>query len=188
MSDPTTRRLLQLFATLLDYPGPDLPNAADECLALLEGEAVFALGNFRQFVAGHPAARVEEIYTGVFELNPVYYPYVGYHLFGETYKRSIFLLGLQERYAAHGFTFGTELADHLVVMLRFVAACEDATCANEIVQDALVPAVEKMIAQKAEEDSAIEGAAAYRQLLCALQRALTTYVGTQKQAAMASLA
>ncbi len=188
MSDPTERRLLQLFATLLDYPGPHLAAAADECLALLDGEAALRVRSFHEFIAGHPAGQLEEIYTGVFELNPLYYPYVGYHLFGETYKRSVFLLGLRERYAAQGFASGTELADHLVVMLRFAADCQDLTCADEIIQDALVPAVDKMIAQKADEESAVEGAAAYRQLLRALQETLRASVRAQKQTAGPNLA
>ncbi len=188
MNDLTTRRICQLFATLLDYPGQDLLQAADECAALGDGETAAGLAKFREFVQEHQVGQLEEIYTGVFELNPVYYPYVGYHLFGETYKRSVFLLGLKERYAADGFTSGTELADHLVVMLRFAAVSKDPTCAVELIRDAVVPAVEKMIAQKADEDSAVEGAVAYRQLLCALQHALRVSIGTLEQTAVASLA
>ncbi len=187
MNESPTPRILRLFSVLLDYPGPGLIQAADECLRLVDEKTAARLHEFREFAAGHEAGQLEEIYTGVFELNPVYYPYVGYHIFGETYKRSVFLLGLKERYAAHGFTCGTELADHLVVMLRFAANCQDPVCAQELLRDALAPALEKMIAQKADEDSAVEGTAAYRQLLCALQQVLQESIGTQNQRAAASL-
>lgn len=186
MNESLTRRLLRLYAVLLDYPGPGLIQAVDDCLGLVDDEAAASLLEFREFVAKHKAGQLEEIYTGVFELNPVYYPYVGYHLFGETYKRSVFLVGLRERYSAHDFTSGTELDDHLVVMLRFAASTDDATCADELVKDALAPALEKMIAQKTDDDQGIEGAAAYRQLLCALQRTLQISVASLNGAAVAS--
>jgi nitrate reductase delta subunit len=187
MVEASTRRALQLFALLLDYPEAGLAQAADECLGLVDAEATGPLHEFRQFVTQQRAERLEEIYTGVFELNAVYYPYVGYHLFGETYKRSVFLLGLRERYAANGFAGGTELADHLVEMLRFAAQCDDAACVDELLQDALLPALEKMTGQRSDDDQVVEGALAYRQLLRALQLTLQTSAGARDRCAVAGI-
>jgi nitrate reductase assembly molybdenum cofactor insertion protein NarJ len=36
-----------------------------------------------EFAGSTPASRLEEIYTGTFDLNLVCFPYPGYHLFGE---------------------------------------------------------------------------------------------------------
>ena len=177
--DSTARRVLALFARLLDYPAPGLDDTAHECAALAADhspEAAALLRGFQDFVEATPLGQLEEIYTGVFELNATFYPYVGYHLFGETYKRSIFLLELKQRYAAHGFATGSELADHIAVLLRFVSICTDAALGEEILRDALLPALEKMCGGKEENDLADEdalvpsrGRTAYQQLLRALR-------------------
>ncbi len=86
--DPQTRRLFQLFATLFDYPKAGLAAAASESaarLALDEPEAAQLLREFAALAAATPLGDMEESYTGVFELNPALSPYIGYHLFGETY-------------------------------------------------------------------------------------------------------
>ncbi len=147
----TERRLFLLFADLLDYPGPRVAEAASECQALVaprSREAAALLGRFRAFAEQTPLARLEEVYTGTFDLDAACHPYVGYHLFGETYKRSVFLVGLRERYRKIGYTDGGELPDHLVVVLRFLAVTDDAILAEEIVREALLPALDRMAGGK----------------------------------------
>lgn len=178
------QRIFQLFATLLDYPSPTLADAAKEGARLLapySAEASQLVRDFQELAASTDLGRMEEIYTGFFELNAVSHPYVGYHLFGESYKRSVFLLGLKERYTAYSFTHGTELADHLAVMLRFIAQCDDVDLVQELVGDALLPAVEKMTGQPAENEPVEEvpvvhqrGRAGYQQVLRALRLVLET--------------
>jgi nitrate reductase delta subunit len=183
--DSTTRRALLLFAQLLDYPTAGLDDAARECAALVTNysrAAATLLREFSDFVEATPPGPLEEIYTGVFELNAACYPYVGYHLFGETYKRSVFLLELKQRYAAHGFDAGSELADHVAVVLRFVSTCDDAALSEEILRDALLPTLDKMIGKAedglAEEDALVQsrGRAAYQQLLRALRLVAQAFV------------
>lgn len=177
MANPLERqRVLELYASLVDYPTPGLCQAAEECAALVSqasAGAAAALRDYAAFARGTNLGRLEEIYTGAFELDAMYYPYVGYHLFGETYKRSLFLLGLKERYAAFGFTHGSELADHVAVMLRFCARCPDADVAGEIVREALLPALGKMTQPKPDDGSTPAShdgkrGGAYEQLLLAL--------------------
>lgn len=154
------RRLFSLFADLLEYPGARLARAARECEALVapvNEEAAALLRRFRAFVETTPPGRVEEVYTGTFDLDAACHPYVGYHLFGESYTRSVFLLGLKERYAAHGFSAGTELPDHLAVLLRFLATSDDAGLEAELIHEALLPALERMTGGNRER---AEGAAA----------------------------
>lgn len=183
--DSTTRRVLALFARLLDYPTAGLGDAARECAARVaqyDREAAALLAEFQHFVDATLPGPLEEIYTGVFELNAAFYPYVGYHLFGETYKRSVFLLELKQRYAAHRFDAGAELADHVAVVLRFASTCDDAALSEELVRDALMPALDKMCGKEERdpaEDDAIDqsrGRAAYRQLLRALRLAARAFV------------
>jgi len=146
-SETTRRRIFQLLADALEYPRPGLVEAARECAALLAADNIAAaacMHEFRAFVEKTPRGRLEEIYTSTFDLDAAWYPYVGYHLFGESYKRSVFMLELNERYRAHGFSVAGELPDCLAVLLRFLAVCDDAALSGEIICDALLPALDHM--------------------------------------------
>ena len=161
-SKAETGLVLRLFADILDYPIEALADRARECEAALlkrAPEAVSPLGEFRSFVEGALQGRLEEVYTGVFDLNPVCHPYVGYQLFGESYKRSAFLLGLKERYGAQGFQApDSELPDRFSVMLRFLAQSNDEALNQEMIADGLVPALERIGKEwgKAETSSEVE--------------------------------
>jgi len=148
-SEITRRRIFQLLADVLEYPQPGLGEAVRECAALLAADnhaAAACLHKFGAFVEETPRGRLEEVYTGTFDLNAACYPYVGYHLFGESYQRSVFMLELNKRYRAHGFPGGGagELPDYMAVLLRFLAVCDDATLSGEIVHEALLPALDHM--------------------------------------------
>ena len=88
---------LEMFARLLEYPrgeeaGIAAKGASD--LAGMHPEAASLLGGVRAFLAETPHARAEEIFTATFDLLATCAPYVGFHLFGEGYKRRVFLAGL----------------------------------------------------------------------------------------------
>ncbi|HNS03555.1 MAG TPA: nitrate reductase molybdenum cofactor assembly chaperone [Anaerolineae bacterium] len=154
MNQTHQRQLFGLFAELLGYPSHRLAAAAGEAAALagpISSTAAAHLLRFQTFAAQTPLARVEEIYTSVFELDAACHPYVGYHLFGESYKRSAFLLGLKERYRPHGLAYGVELPDHLSVVLAYLAVNRDPCEAEVLIGEALQPALQKMLASKEEE-------------------------------------
>lgn len=174
------QRVLELFADLLEYPWRSPADAVAECQALLaaeEPEAGALLGRFRTFVKRTPLGRLQEIYGGVFELSPSCPPYVGYHLLGESYKRSAFLVGLRERYAARDYRVEGELPDHLAVMLRFLALAGDGEMSRELVADALLPALERMQSVRDGANATAGrrvGAAPYGDVLRALTLVLST--------------
>jgi len=183
--EPVQGRIFHLFATLLDYPRRSLSGVADECAALISGrnpEAALLLREFESFAERTALTRLEEIYTGVFELDATCHPYAGYHLFGESYKRSAFLLGLKERYRPYQIQCGSELPDHLAVMLRYLAANRDAADSEEIIREALHPALRKMLKNKDDDppDPDIPKPPArgdeYRGVLQALRSVLLTLV------------
>ncbi|MCU0515970.1 MAG: molecular chaperone TorD family protein [Oscillatoria sp. Prado101] len=134
---------------MLEYPSPGIREKASECchrLAIDYPEASEKVRSFWKFADSTPASLLEEIYTGTFDLNPVCFPYPGYHLFGESYKRGEFLAKLKQKYRECGFTEeSSELADHLTVLLGFIASIppED-ILAQELIEDCLVPALHKM--------------------------------------------
>jgi len=152
-------RLYQLLADLMEYPTPALAAQVNECVALLSAvnpQAAAVLGEFRAFVEQTPLPQLQELYTHTFDLQVVCYPYVGYQLFGESYKRGAFLARLNEGYRAHDFTAGNELPDHVAIVLRFLALGlgvsrpggepngETGDFGRTLLREGLLPALEKM--------------------------------------------
>ncbi len=179
------RRILDLMAGLLEYPQSDPLECVSECRELVSRaspEAAAHLGEFHDFVAATPLGRLQEVYTGTFDLNAACDPYLGYHLFGESYKRSAFMVELKKRYRAHGFTIeGSELPDHLAVVLRFLASCDDTTLAGDIVHEGLLPVLQQMLRKSKKDDpeagedkqpELTAGRKVYTQVLEALQLVL----------------
>jgi nitrate reductase delta subunit len=107
-------------------------------------QAASLIEESRAFAEGATQARLEELYTSTFDLKAVCHPYVGYHLFGESYKRGAFLARLNEGYRERGFSAGSELPDHLPVVLRFLALKEDGEFSETLLREGVIPAVEEM--------------------------------------------
>jgi len=140
--------VLETFAGLLEYPrGGEAELAAEGASALagVHPEAASLLGGVRAFLAETPRARAEEVFTATFDLQATCAPYAGVHLFGEGYKRRVFLAGLSAMYSSRGFSAGQELPDHVTVLLRFLAGPADEEEARILVEDGLAPALTKMI-------------------------------------------
>ncbi len=180
---PTERRIFECFAAMLDYPQPGLVETIRDCESLIEADhpaAAAALREFRAIVSTTALSRLEEVYIGTFELDATLHPYVGYHLFGESYKRSVFLLGLKERFRADGFTAEPELPDHLAVLLRFFAVTSHRGAAEELIDEALLPVFSQIMGSAdesadpgdAEQMERQTGRQIYRRVLRALQDVL----------------
>jgi nitrate reductase molybdenum cofactor assembly chaperone len=124
--------IYRLFSALFTYPSPELPAEISECYRLLTVDypkAAELINQFQTFVNSTSIAHLEEIYTSTFDVNPVCFPYPGFHLFGENFNRADFLVKLQQKYQEHGFNAPpNELADHLSVMLEFLSTLELRSC------------------------------------------------------------
>ena len=154
MAQNTTSHLYRLFADLLEYPTPALARQAQECGELLRStlcpvpgaspQAAALLERFRCFAEQTQTTRLEELYTGTFDLQAVCYPYVGYHLFGESYRRGMFMAQLNEGYRERGFSAGNDLPDHVAVVLRFLALSTDDDFSQVLLREGLTPTVDKM--------------------------------------------
>jgi nitrate reductase molybdenum cofactor assembly chaperone NarJ/NarW len=140
-------RLYRLFAEILGYPTPSLPNQVNECISLLTSlkrGAVPMLDEFRTFLEVTPVDQMEEVYTRTFDLQAICHPYIGYQLFGNGGRRGMFMAGLKKHYETCEFFTGNELPDHLSTMLRFAPNCTKAE-REELISECLVPAVKKMV-------------------------------------------
>jgi nitrate reductase delta subunit len=167
------REIFTLYADLLDYPGEATARralAGAELLAAHAPPAAPALTRFAGFAAEAGSARLEELYTATFDLNPLCFPYVGYQLCGEGRQRTLLLVRLQELYREHGFAAGAELPDHLTVVLRFLAAAAPGSEREALTADGLRPALAKMLAAFSEAGHP------YAELL----RSLRAFVGKEK--------
>jgi nitrate reductase delta subunit len=140
--------VLGLFADILDYPAPGLARKAAECAALIgaaQPEAAAMLDRFRGFAEETPLGKLQEFYSGFFDLNSICHPYVGYQLFGENYKRSSFLVGLKKAYRGEGFEADTtDIPDRLSIVLRYVAHSKGGEEIDELLNRGVLPALERM--------------------------------------------
>jgi nitrate reductase delta subunit len=170
--------VLQLFADILDYPQKNIVQHVRECEALVSAtspEAAALLRQFRHFLDETPNGQLEEIYTGIFDLDAACHPYVGYQLFGESYERSAFIVELKKLYRSCGFEASeNELPDRLSVLLRFLSISGDADPNQEIINEGILPALDKMAKEAEEADGQLppQGSNPYRQVLEALRRVL----------------
>ncbi len=142
-----SKQLCRFFAEVLEYPSGSLPESAGECLRQLDVSFPDIADQMRPFVTfleSRSRGAVEELYAETFDLAPGSTLYIGYHLFGETPKRSSFLVRLEEAYQSHGFESGTELADHLCVMLRFFSVAQDAEFVVPLLEECILPVLDKM--------------------------------------------
>ncbi len=146
------------FADLLSYPAADLAARVDACVAALSGDG--GIGRARVNAADEPVrdllafrseavrlgvARLEEAYTAAFDLDPACSLAVGHHVFGENARRSVFMARLAEMYRDAGVPPAEgELPDHLPAVLRYLDAGPPGTVMDDLVADAVVPALERV--------------------------------------------
>lgn len=172
-------RMNRLFADILDYPTPALADRVEELLPLIagaHGKATQLLQQFRGFVEETSPEKLEEIYTGTFDLQPLCSPYIGYQLFGEEYRRGMFMARLREHYRSSGFAAGDDLPDHLCVILRFLASREPGEVERELITDCMIPALGKML------EGITESTNPYREALQSLLLLYGGYLGNNASA------
>ncbi|MEO6486917.1 MAG: molecular chaperone TorD family protein [Thermoanaerobaculia bacterium] len=145
-------------AELLRYPDPPPRSCSDD------GPEIRA---FFGETAAADADGMEELYTRTFDLNPVATLEVGWHLWGEQYERGRFLANLRGAQEVLGIEAGTELPDHLTVLLPMLAKMP-ASNRDQLVREKLLPALEKI------EKPLEESGNPYRHLIKAARAALST--------------
>jgi len=150
--------LYALFADLLEYPTWRIVDQTRATINLLQLESPQAASQLEQFAAllkHTPFERLEEIYTSTFDLQVVCYPYIGYHLFGESYKRGAFLAQLKQDYRAVGLVNEAELPDHIGMVLRFLSRVPaEHEVGRDLLERCLLPALTAMTKQFPDNENA----------------------------------
>lgn len=154
----------ELLADLIEYPDT---NWESKIAAIAADEL---LGAFRSRIATHSLPEVQELYARTFDLNPVCALEIGYHLFGENYKRGEFLAKLRETEGPFDLGQENQLPDYLPVLLRLLTRLEDEELRSSLISECLIPALDKMLNSLKESDNP------YRFLLEALRTTLQSEV------------
>lgn len=151
MTKDSISTLYELFADLLEYPTLTTPLKAGHCYQQLQvsrTDVALLMDSFYHAWEQRSLEQMQELYTVIFDMQPVCYPYLGYQLFGESYKRGAFMAQLNEAYHAAGYSVEQELPDHVAVVLHFIGLDSDnrqSDFCQSLLNEGLKPALEKML-------------------------------------------
>ena len=162
-----------LLASVLDYPGPETASQVRDCiteLAAKHPEASKLIVDFEAERARMSLGQLQEIYTSTFDMRPDCTPNLGYHLFGNDARRNIFLAQLKERMQAQHIDIGTELPDHLSLVLRLLERQGSGAESHVLIHDCLIPAVSQMVEALDQKSSSNLYSNVLRALLILLRR------------------
>ena len=98
--------------------------------------------SFADFASRRSLETLEELYTQTFDTSVDTTLYFGHHIFGETQKRSSFMVKLQDAYISCNFSSGAELADHLCTLLQFLGVTSDAEFALPLIDECILPSLQ----------------------------------------------
>lgn len=145
------------LAPLFDYPSADYPScvhAARAVMAQRNDAATDALDAFAQLLPGDGECLsaealdlVQELFVRSFDVQAITTLSVGYVMFGDDYKRGELMVNLHREHDDAGVSCGSELPDHLPVVLRLMAEWQDRELAAEFAAEILYPAIGRMIAE-----------------------------------------
>lgn len=169
--------VLDRLGAVLAYPRDGYRANVDECRKVLASgvsEAAGAMDSFCEAIADLDQTELEELYTRSFDLNPVCTLEVGWHIYGEQYRRGRFLVQARELLSRTGIDEQGELPDHLMSLLPAVARLQPDDAAT-FAGTYLVPAVNKMLSGLADK------ANPYEQVLSATQQVLGTFAAETAQ-------
>jgi nitrate reductase delta subunit len=168
------------LARMIDYPVEKTGIQADCAIvtACMKKQKLdhLLLSSFAGFAAASPLASLQEEYVATFDFNPATAPYLGHHLFGDNQKKGGYMIMLKQQFEQCGYSpSGTELPDHLSVVLGFLAclARQDGDTESEgarrkFIADCVLPGVEKLNAAfAARQDSHWKPLVEAARVLCA---------------------
>lgn len=136
-------QVFDVFAQALSYPAPSRLEALKIDAGLLHSSEIKK--PFQRYLLQIEALTLgewEELYTHTFDLNPVVTPYVGFQIWGDSYKRGNFMALLNRSMSEHGLSPNGELPDHLVPILKYLASTSQPL---PELMEVLEPSLERML-------------------------------------------
>jgi nitrate reductase molybdenum cofactor assembly chaperone NarJ/NarW len=114
---------LSMFAEAFQYPYPGQIDALHaQTKELKDTPAERELSKFVEKIVPLSLSEQEELFTRTLDLSPLSAPYVGYHVWGESYKRGEFMAALNKEMKELNVDLDGELPDHLLPILRYLHA------------------------------------------------------------------
>ncbi len=113
---------LNLLALVFRYPrAGSLESISSAVSRLPRGGVKASLERFLKAISKLTPGEWEELYSRTLDLTPLSAPYVGYAIYGEDYRRGVFMAALNRAYAEAGVDAQGELPDHLVPVFEYLA-------------------------------------------------------------------
>jgi nitrate reductase assembly molybdenum cofactor insertion protein NarJ len=103
------------------------------------------LDPFIKHVHEKPLSVQQEYFISTFDVQALCYLDVGYILFGEDFRRGVFLSHIKKEQELAGNNCGSELPDHLPNMLTLLPKLKKPDLAEELIYSVMIPAVDEMI-------------------------------------------
>lgn len=117
--------LLTTLALAYKYPAPGSTKALWERVNVLpKTHSKLTLERFLRAFSELKISEREELYTRTLDLTPLTAPNVGYAVYGEDYRRGRFMSELNAEYARLEVDSSSEIPDHLIPVLRYLAVAE----------------------------------------------------------------
>ena len=138
----------KLLAELFRYPSDDLKAYSEkwrDLISLYDAPLSDKLDLFITHINERPLAFQQEYYISTFDVQAMCFLDIGYVLYGEDYKRGVFLVNIKKEQIKAENDCGSELPDHLPNILTLLPKIADADLAEELIYSLLIPALHELI-------------------------------------------
>lgn len=150
----------KLLAEMFRYPSLDLKTYFGkwrDIIAAYDRRLARKLDPFITHITEKPLSFQQEYYVNTFDVQAMCFLDVGYILFGEDYKRGIFLVNIKKEQLKVCNDCGSELPDHLPNILTLLPKMKDADLAEELICSLLIPTIHEMISRFRNVDNLYRG-------------------------------
>ncbi len=119
--------ILNLFADVLIYPQNSYKENAQELINSFEPDSAESemMLPFSKYIGATDLAQIEELFTRTFDMNKTACLELGWHLYGEEYKRGEFLVKMRQALEEFHIPESVELPDHMSHCLKLLAVLEE---------------------------------------------------------------
>jgi nitrate reductase delta subunit len=136
-----------VLSEMLRYPTEDLKKFAPEWRNIVgwyNPELTEYLDPFISHITDKPLEFQQEYFVSTFDVQPLCCLDIGYALFGEDYRRGQFMANLKAEHRKAGNDCGTELPDHLPVLMTLLPKLAEQSFADELAYSLVIPAIHEM--------------------------------------------
>ena len=137
-----------LLAEMFRYPSDDLKNYQgkwNEIISRYDDSLRPGLDRFTAHIREKPLSFQQEYYISTFDVQAMCFLDIGYVLYGEDYRRGIFLVNIKKEQMKANNDCGSELPDHLPNILTLLPKIAEPELAEELIYSMLIPAINRMI-------------------------------------------